>query len=317
MPPARQRKPLPAGIRVGRYTLLHPLAAGGFGVVYQARSDQQSDVAIKEFFPAFIGSRAADGIRIEPAPAERHKFEQGIQSFFAEADRLAHLNHPRVIRVLDLFAAHGTAYLVMPLEPGGTLREWMRHGRRPSDAQLLHWGVQAAEGVEAMHRGNLLHLDLKPSNLWERPDGSLLVLDLGASRWKEAANMGQGVRTPGYAAPEQQASTHPPLTVATDVYGLCATLWALAEGQHPPDASSRHARDMMSRQARRGQRSFQMMSVIDRGMDLDVNGRWRTAETVRRALLSIQDADESSPRPIAPLAVAPPADPIQSLTIRE
>ena len=283
-------------------------------MVYEASVGSASDrVAVKEFLPAFLPCRTSSHTpRVAPRPADAASFDAGLRAFYEESDRLAKVSHPNVIQVLDIVSEHGTAYLVMPLERGGTLQPLMTQRRRPSDRQLIGWVAAAAEGAGALHAHGLLHLDIKPSNLWLRPDGRILVLDLGASRWRQdIGDTAARVRTPGYAAPEQYGRARARLTTATDVYALGATLWALAEGTTPPESNARIYRDMAWRYARLGQRSARMMAIVDRAMDLDPTARWPTPDRLRAALLSVPDAGDRPPQPHECLPSSAPRPPIE------
>lgn len=217
-PPAPPRNVLlPAGATVGRYQIQRRLSQGGFGVVYLARRADGHQVAIKEFLPAVLPCRLS-GVHVHCSAADAaERFEQGLAAFFREADTLAQVHNPRIIPVWDVFRANGTAYFVMPVERGGTLQALLKStAARPSEEALRALLVEACLGVEFLHAHGCLHLDIKPSNLWVRPDGSVLVLDLGASRWEdEEMQVSQMARTPGFAAPEQHGRFAPrPVAVA-------------------------------------------------------------------------------------------------------
>lgn len=281
--------PLRPGFRLSRYTIVRRLSAGGFGVVYVARREDGKLVAIKEFLPSVIACRRPEdkGVIKLRGSSDTRRFRDGLEAFFREADTLAQIHDDRVIAVWDVFEANGTAYFAMPIEKGITLQTAIRSNPIPmSNAQLREIFIRACQGVEVLHKHGLLHLDLKPSNLWLRPDGSVVVLDLGASRWEdEEGRTGQLARTPGFAAPEQHGAVKvKELTVKTDVYGLAATLYAALEGSPSPAAPSRSVKHMSFFQRRMGQHSSRLLEVVDRGMQLNPADRWPSALDMRQAL---------------------------------
>jgi serine/threonine protein kinase len=290
---------LPPGHICARYTIEKRVAAGGFGVVYTALREDGQRVALKEFLPAMLPCRLDKGatkITLK-SPQDQRRFDEGLASFFREADTLAHLSDPGIIQIWDVFEANGTAYFAMPLEKGGTLQSWVRQGSHPpTELQLRDIFVQAARGVEAMHAAGLLHLDIKPSNLWVRPDGKVLVLDLGASRWNDdAAHNARMARTPGFAAPEQHGikGDGGQMSVKTDIYGLSASLYSCLEGHPPKPAPGRSATDLPYARHRLGQRSSEILKIVDRGMQLAPSLRHESAAVWLEELEAIPRLDAS------------------------
>jgi serine/threonine protein kinase len=262
---------------VGRYTIVRKLAAGGFGVVYLARRDDGQAVALKEFLPQGIRCRPEQaGLAVRFAdPHDKVRFQEGMRAFFREADMLAAVHNDRVIPIWDVFQEYGTAYFAMPVEKGGTLQDLVRRSSQAlSEVELVRMFEQAAKGVAALHTRGLLHLDIKPNNLWVRPDGNLLVLDLGASRWgDEQIRDAHLARTPGFAAPEQHGDAKGRrLTPATDVYGLAAALFACLL-QHPPTPAHRRQSDNPVTITLYGRASPSLIAFLDRGLSMNPSQR--------------------------------------------
>lgn len=282
---------LPPGTVVSRYRIDRKLAAGGFGAVYVATRNDGEVVAIKEFLPTILDiRRPSDGVDIVIRHVGSHRrFQNGLAAFFHEADVLARFRDPRVIAVWDVFKANGTGYFAMPLEKGCTLQTAIRRNTRPfSDQGACRVFLEAARGVESLHRAGLFHLDIKPSNLWLRPNGEVVVLDLGASRWHD--NEGQGspmARTPGFAAPEQHGVGPKTVDHLTDVYGLAASLYACLEGSPPRPAPQRRPDDTPLSKARMGQRDMALLSIVDMGMALRPVDRFQTVTAFKQALLGV------------------------------
>lgn len=271
-----KNSPLPPNTKLGKYRIVRRMASGGFGVVYLARRTDGQPVAIKEFLPQGIRCRTDKSLVVRCAdPHDQARFQEGMKAFFREADMLAAVHNSRVIPIWDVFQEYGTAYFAMPVEKGGTLQDLVRKSSQPlTEKELAHYFSEASIGVSALHERGLLHLDIKPSNLWVRPNGDLLVLDLGASRWgDEKIQDAQLARTPGFAAPEQHGNAKGRrLTPATDVYGLSAALFACLNQSPPPPASRRHEADRPTVPLL-AHASPSMLDLLDWGLSLDPNKR--------------------------------------------
>ena len=268
---------LPPGTRIARYEIIRKLASGGFGVVYLARREDGQPVALKEFLPQGIRCRPrGSGVVVRCSdPHDQSRFQDGMRAFFREADMLAAVHNDRVIPIWDVFQENGTAYFAMPVEKGGTLQDLVRRrGQALSEQEIARLFVQAAQGVMALHDRGLLHLDIKPNNLWVRPDGSLLVLDLGASRWEdEQIRDAHLARTPGFAAPEQHGNAQGKrLTPATDVYGLSAALFACIAQSPPPPANRRVVGDRPTTLLY-GRASPVLLDFIEQGLSMSSSRR--------------------------------------------
>lgn len=151
--------------------------------------------------------------------------------FERECRVLQKLSHPGIPKYLDSYAdeAAGEYFLVMELITGRTLRRVME-GPSLSEAQLWSIFHQALAILDALHgvRPPVIHRDIKPDNLIQRDDGSLCLVDFGGVRMTLRPDGGSTViGTFGYMAPEQ---LHGDATPATDLFGLGATIAALATG---------------------------------------------------------------------------------------
>src|SRR2546421_1962182 len=182
-PGGQVNEPIPVGTRLENYRIVRLLASGGFSFVYLAHDENEVPVAIKEYLPSTLALR----INGAPSPVvpEEHAsiFRYGLKCFFEEGRALAHLSHPNVVRVLNFFRCNDTVYLVMRYERGRSLQEHIHRHRgalaeswiRPTFAQLL-------DGLREVHSNKLLHLDIKPANIYLRNDGTPLLIDFGAAR---------------------------------------------------------------------------------------------------------------------------------------
>lgn len=277
-----------------KYIIQRKISSGGFGAVYLARTITSRSVAIKEFLPAGIKCRTIPNsseinIGLEE---DKNNFSLGLEAFFQEADTVAKINNSKIIKILDVFKENGTAYFVMPIEQGESLYSYsVRQSKRISDEELKRIFIDATIGLASLHEHNLLHLDLKPGNLWVRPNGDLVILDLGATRDKNNyLNLKPPARTPGYAAPEQhnrRCGQIAELTVRTDVYGMAASIYSCIERHPPIEATKRKESDIPYQLLRAGQVSDGLLQVIDDGLMLNPKDRIKSANEFRERLESL------------------------------
>ena len=226
----------------GRYRIDRVLGQGAFGITYLARDTRLGrPVAIKELFPpgcARVGRRVVPRAVDELAGA---RFARLRDRFVGEAESLARFSHPGIVRVHELVEEHGTAYVVMEWLPGRTLARLLaqRGGRLPVD-EALAIAEQIGAALAAVHRGGVLHRDLKPDNVLVTDDGRIVLVDFGAARQftPGASSTMTQVVTPGYA-PLEQYSTRSSFGPATDVYALAATIYHLLSGRTPPPPADR------------------------------------------------------------------------------
>lgn len=311
---------LPFDHKLGRYTVVKKLSSGGFGVVYLAKRDDGEMVALKEFLPSMISCRPKGALSIKcDNDYDAVRFQEGLKAFFREADTLAHVKSDRVIPIWDVFKENGTAYFAMPVEKGGTLQALLRLRRHVlSEEELRRIFVEACLGVEDLHAKGLLHLDIKPSNLWVRPDRSVLVLDLGASRWEDdEIKNSQMARTPGFAAPEQHSQFKTRgVSVKTDIYGLCASLLSCLDLAPPQPAPFRRPSDPPITESQYGIYSSDLLRLIEKGMAMQAPLRFNDVAALRQDLVRLPRLNPTPPWPerLSPHLPTPPPS-IQSPSV--
>lgn len=201
-----------------RYRLTRPLGTGASAHVYVAEDvSLRRRVAIKVLHEALAGD------------------EGFLRRFRAEAQVVAALRHPNILRVYDWGEDGGSPYLVMELLEGGSLRSLLDRGNLLTPAQAAAIGADAARALDYAHRRGLVHRDIKPANLIFDDEGRLSVADFGLARalaeatWTEPA--GAVVGTARYAAPEQVRGQS--LDSRADVYALALVLIEATTGTVP------------------------------------------------------------------------------------
>jgi serine/threonine-protein kinase len=219
------------GARIGPYRIEGRLGAGGMGVVYRAtRADDDGapELALKVLRRAHL------------ADDERRR------RFVREARLVAALEHPGIVRVLEVGEADGVAFLAMELVSGKSLRAWIHDARRagamPNVADAIAIAHGIAEAVAFAHGRGVIHRDLKPDNVMVLPGLDVRILDFGLAKLREVeggalyeaetetnlTNDGRVLGTPGYMAPEQASGKD--VGFAVDVFALGAILYELLTG---------------------------------------------------------------------------------------
>jgi serine/threonine protein kinase len=287
MPSHQANQPLPPGFRLDRYRIERQLSLGGFSIVYLAYDEDDTPVAIKEYLPNSLALRT-DGATPQIADEHRSTFLHGMKCFFEEGRALAHLNHPNVVRVLNFFRANETVYMVMQYERGRTLQEHIqRHKGEIRESFVRAVFTRLLNGLREVHANKLLHLDIKPSNIYLRNDGTPVLLDFGAARQtlERDTTALKPMYTPGFAAPEQYRNRDQ-LGPWSDIYAVGASMYACLAGNAPQSADSRLEKDQVQPAGRRwpGKYSEQLLDTIDWCMKLDHLERPQSVFILQRAL---------------------------------
>ena len=163
-------RPFSAGTKLGRYTIIKALGAGGMGVVYQARDEKlERTVAIK-----ILSTGVFTG-------------EEARRRFHKEALALAKLSHSHIAAVYDVGQQDGVDYIVMECVPGESLAVKLKSGPL-TIKEATSIILQIAQALEEAHEQGVIHRDLKPANVMITPRGQVKVLDFG---------LGQAARTRG------------------------------------------------------------------------------------------------------------------------
>ncbi len=226
---------LSVGARLGPYEILSSLGAGGMGEVYRARDTRlQRDVAIKVL------------------PERVAKDPEALTRFEREARTVSQLSHPHIGAVYDVGRDGETEYLVMELLEGEMLSERLLRGPLPLE-DVLRFGRQIAQALDAAHRRGVAHRDLKPGNIMLTKSG-VKLLDFGLARAlapssdtlthaaTAASNLTQDgfiLGTVGYMSPEQAEGRE--IDARSDIFALGAVLYEMVTGRRAFEGSSRAA----------------------------------------------------------------------------
>jgi serine/threonine protein kinase len=271
----------------GNYRIERVVGAGGFAVTYEAEDLLlRKKVAVKEYYPIDYGDRDA-AMRILPK-SEVHTttFEWGRSNFLEEARTLARLEHPSIVRVLRVFEANSTAYMVMHFEDGHSFETWLTNlHRAPMQQELDAIIAPLLDALDLIHSAGILHRDIAPDNIIIRADGSPVLLDFGAARRADATAGGglTGVVKAGYSPPEQYTSNCRLQGPWSDFYALGGTLYRAVTGRVPEEAMLRLDNDCMTtaEKAANGTYRPRFLGAIDACLEVRRSRRPRSGKMLR------------------------------------
>lgn len=240
----------PGSLLHDRFRIGRLIGQGGFGATYLGWDDRlHVKVAVKEFYPANLISRLPGGTRVAAfSDVHEEAFRLGLEKFMDEARMLARLRTIKeIVVVQDFFEENGTAYIIMELLQGKTLKRHIADNGALDGRRALGLLAPIMKALQAVHEAGLIHRDVSPDNIFITEQGERKLLDFGAAR--QAAGQGAQLTVilkPGYAPPEQysQDAKQGPWT---DVYAICATIYCAVTGKAPPDATSRFLSDSIPR----------------------------------------------------------------------
>lgn len=204
-----------------KYEILKLIGQGGMSRVYLAMDKRlNKQWAVKE---------------IEKRARNRNN-EVVIQSAIAEANMIKRLDHPAIVRIVDIIDDGDVIYIIEDYIEGETLASILEsNGAQPQEL-VIKWAMQLCEALEYLHtrKPPIIYRDMKPANVMVKPDGNIKIIDFGIAREYKESGLADTVclGTRGYAAPEQFGGKGQ-TDARTDVYCLGATLYHMVTGQNP------------------------------------------------------------------------------------
>lgn len=210
--------------KVGRYQIVERVGRGGMGVVYRGYDPLlEREVAIK----IMAGDFSSD--------------DEARTRFYREAKAIARLQHRNIVTIFECGEEDGYPYLVMEFLRGATLAERMRQSAGGSAQKLpekLDVISQLCTGLQFAHAQNIIHRDVKPTNIWLMDDGTVKLLDFGIAKLAEstATRHGLVVGSASYMSPEQVSGK--PVDGRSDVFSAGVVLYELLSGRKPFEADT-------------------------------------------------------------------------------
>ena len=195
---------------------------------------------------ASLAERSPGELTPRVKPDKQPLYRLGLKSFFEEGRSLAQISHPSVVSVLNFFRENETVYMVMNYLQGDTLQDFIVTARDLKRDKVFRESTirslfdEILRGLRIVHQHKMLHLDIKPANIFITNDNKAVMLDFGAARevLSKEGNFIRPMYTPGFAAPEMYRRDGT-LGPWTDIYAIGACIYACMQGYPPNDAPQR------------------------------------------------------------------------------
>jgi surface protein len=285
----------PGTILEGKYLVGEMLGQGGFGITYIGFDLLlEQKVAIKEYYPMSTGMVSREGhstVVWSSAMMGKTGTQKGFDSFLKEARKMAKLGGiPGVVGVKSVFIQNETAYIVMDFIEGETLlKKLQKNGPMDFDS-CVKLMTPIMQALAEVHEHGIIHRDISPDNIMVRPDGKLILLDLGAAKDLDIQGNDGGVQSSQMVAkhgfsPIEQYSKSGKVGPWTDIYAMAATIYYCCTGILPPPATDRTIDDTLACQPRLTHAQFGILADCMRMRPQD---RPQSMDTLLQMLTRLQ-----------------------------
>ena len=290
----------------GKYRIEKVLGQGTFGITYLAtmktsiggnlgNMETEINVTIKEFYMRDVNGRNGNEVTCS---SKGGLFENYKTKFIKEARNLSKLDHPNIIKVLELFESNNTCYYVMEYCEKGSLDSKIisTKGKGLCEEETLRYAKQICEALRYMHSKKMLHLDLKPGNIVLNVKDDAVLIDFGLSKQFDengdpdsTTTIGQG--TPGYAPIEQSSYKGSGFPVTMDIYALGATIYKMLVGKSPETSSVLFNLGFPYDRLREKGISEELIQIISKAMEPKEKDRYRSVNEMLEDLEKIEQPE--------------------------
>lgn len=244
-----------------KYRLTHVVGQGGFGITYKGiwftevkgplgTIKTEVPICVKEYFFKDYCYRDPDSFEVKVhSETGRALFEKFKEKLIKEAKILSDVHHPHIVNVLEVFEENNTAYIAMEYISGNSLKYMMdKEGVLP-EARVLRYVHQIGEALQFVHEKNVLHLDIKPSNILIDQSGKARLIDFGVSKRYDIEQQETSTTmltlSKGFASIEQYDNEGTQnFSPCPDIYSLGATMYNLLTGKIPTESILRATRPL-------------------------------------------------------------------------
>ena len=298
---------LPEGYRLESYIIEKVLGAGGFGVTYLAKDIHlNTQVVIKEFLPQEFSTRESGHQTIVPYTdsKENSTYEYLLKKFLKEAQILASIKHPNVVRVFSFFEANNTAYFVMDYIAGESLKSYLERKSEVDEETIFSIMIPILEGLKEVHFANYLHRDIAPDNIYLRQNGMPMLIDFGAAKnasRAESTSLAAIVKA-GYSAPEQY-TTNAEQNATTDIYAIGSVLYSMVSKKVAPESTIRQMallndepdplEDVRQNRYYKKRYSKVLLETIHKALSIRTKDRFQDVMELQQSLFSETTKQES------------------------
>ncbi len=294
---------LPNGylLQKGKYKLKQVIGQGGFGITYKGiwhtevkgslgAMRTEVPVCIKEYFFKDYCVRDAYSFRVKVhSDTGKLLFDKFKEKLIKEAKILSEVRHPYIVNVLEVFEENNTAYIAMEYIAGNSLKDKLAKEGILPEAEVLRYIHQIGEALQFVHQKNILHLDIKPSNILIDKDNNARLIDFGVSKRYDVGEQETSTTmltlSKGFASIEQYDNEGiQSFSPCPDIYSLGATMYNLLTGKIPTESILRATRPLAKPRELNPAISEQTEQVILKAMEIIPANRYQSVEEMMNAL---------------------------------
>ncbi|WP_432627728.1 PASTA domain-containing protein [Brotaphodocola sp.] len=289
----------PGSVLRKRYKVGTALGAGGFGITYKGYDlVLEKKVAIKEYFPVEFATRTLNQTKLTVYTGEKQEqFLAGMKKSLDEARRLAEFQQTAgITQIFDFFEENNTAYIVMELLEGETLKEKLKRDGKIPVEEALPIVLKVLGALKEVHAKKIIHRDIAPDNIFLLKDGGVKLMDFGASRQATGTHSKSltVILKVGYA-PVEQYQSNGNQGPWTDIYALAATFYKMITGVRPPEAPDRRLKDTLKEPSKMGVTiDKNIENALMNALHVRMEDRIKSAEEFEEALRS-SDVKRTTP----------------------